>query len=66
MGFGITARSPPVCNPPVNTPPTMTKSDKALLKAILRDLAITAAKLFAFVISLGLIAFVVFSVMAIR
>lgn len=44
----------------------MTKSDKALLKAILRDLALTAAKLLVFAISLGLIAFVVFSVMAVR
>lgn len=42
----------------------MTKSDKALYRSALRGLALTAAKLFVFAISVGLLAFVIFHVMA--
>lgn len=42
----------------------MTKSDKALYRSVFRGLALTAAKLLVFAISLGLLAFVAFHVMA--
>lgn len=42
----------------------MTRSDRALYRSVFRDLAILAAKLLVFTISVGLLAFVAFHVMA--
>lgn len=42
----------------------MTRSDKQLYKSVFLSLATTSAKLLVFTVSLGLMAFVVFHVMA--